>query len=351
MQGVHSLESNTPCLEDCSDSESSSSCDDVERPLVWAEHHNAQKGLSWTPRGSTLLACPIASVVLLLACSILQRHGRPEAMKTVTHNTDSLVLVGSVPTHMRWLSHPNKCLDVAGTHNGAALQIWDCDPKYPYQQRFLVPPDGKTGRIQWAQNPSLCLDSPKKHVLQFWNCSEAPPENLLWSVSPDGMGRIHWAAHPDQCVDIPEENTSNGWKAQLWSCENTTKRGRGSNLRFVTHPVDCKWDAWEDWSPCSVTCGRGHHLRSRAVSIPAMNGGTDCGIHSHQSQHCNLVPCKPHNATGALAAWLNNSSSTTEGAHSAKPHRTAARSGCCGRSELTGLLAVLGTVSGMQLLN
>merc|ERR1712086_64958 len=164
---------------------------------------------------------------------------------------------------------------------------------------------------------------------------------------------IHWAAHPEQCVDIPNENTSNGWKAQLWSCENTTKRGRESNLRFVTHPVDCKWDDWEDWSPCSVTCGRGHHLRSRAVSIPAMNGGADCGIHSDQSEHCNLIPCELHLTTGdrsTSAAGPNNSSSTTEGAHSVKPHHIGSDSGCW-RSDLTGLLAVLSTVSGMQLLN
>lgn len=356
MQCYEFEESNVLCMASCSDSESSSSFSDAEQPFFRADHNNTQTGLLRTQRSTKLLACPVAIVVLTLVYKTVQHHGHPEAMRTVTDGRDSVVsLVGSVPTHVRWLSHPSKCLDVAGDKNGAALQIWDCDPDYPYQQRFFVPPNGKTGRIQWAQNPQFCLDAPDKIALQFWNCSDAPPENLLWTVSPDGMGRIHFAAHPEKCIDIPDENTTNGWKAQLWSCESTVSRGRGSNLRFISHPVDCKWGDWEDWGACSVTCGTGHHLRSRAVSIRAMNGGADCGIHSDQSEHCNLNPCEEHNnatdSGNASSARPSSSSSTTERAHTAKPHLVATRSGGCRRTELTRLLAVLGTVSGMQLLN
>uniref|UniRef100_A0A7S4UBY4 Ricin B lectin domain-containing protein n=1 Tax=Alexandrium monilatum TaxID=311494 RepID=A0A7S4UBY4_9DINO len=214
----------------------------------------------------------------------------------------AVTLVGVASTNIRWLAHPDKCLDVAGQHSGAALQIWNCDPSYPFQQGFIVPPDGTTGRIKWAQNTSMCLDSPGGHGLQFWDCDDAPAENLLWTVSPDGKGRIHWAAHPDQCVDVPDEKTDNGWKLQVWNCQETSRDGKDSNLRFVTHAVDCRWGEWAEWGSCSSSCGGGHHQRVRSVAVHSMNGGKECGLPSEESRPCNGGPCEAATTTTDVVA-------------------------------------------------
>lgn len=230
------------------------------------------------------------SLAALALLSVLRPWRRTAAAQADKRDSE-ISFVGVTPTNVRWLAHPDKCLDVAGTKEGAALQIWDCDPSYPYQQGFLVPPDGTTGRIKWAENPELCLDSPGGHALQFWRCDDAPAENLLWTVSPDGTGRIHWAAHPDQCVDIPDAITDNGWKLQVWWCENATRQGKDSNLRFMTHPVNCEWGEWSDWGPCSKTCGGGLHERGRKVVVHSMNAGKECVGDPEQSERCNLDSC------------------------------------------------------------
>ena len=40
--------------------------------------------------------------------------------------------------------------------------------------------------------------------------------------------------------------------------------------------VDCVWDDWSLWGACSVTCGDGEKIRSRAILTPAENGGVPC---------------------------------------------------------------------------
>merc|ERR1719433_1274583 len=67
--------------------------------------------------------------------------------------------------------------------------------------------------------------------------------------------------------------------------------GKDNNLRFVTHAVDCEWGPWSEWGPCSVSCGKGDHLRSRVVNVRPMNGGKDCGLKSDESERCNVGDC------------------------------------------------------------
>lgn len=194
-------------------------------------------------------------------------------------------------TTVRWAKHPDKCLDVGGNGSGARLQIWRCDENYPWNQRFIVPPDGTTGQIRWATHPELCLDSPGGNNLQLWTCSEAPESNLRWIISPGGNGRIRWAARPDRCVDIPDSVQDDGWGTQLWDCSNASRRGRAEDTAFITHPVDCAWGPWLPWNACSASCGGGSRQRSRRVARQAMNGGRPCSDQEPgQSERCS-GPC------------------------------------------------------------
>lgn len=206
------------------------------------------------------------------------------------HGNELLSLVGAKATTLRWLAHPTKCLDVAGLSAGAGLQIWDCDPNYPYQQEFLLPPDGETGHIKWATHPDLCLDAPGGIELQFWRCDVAPADHLLWTVSPDGKGRIHMASDHELCVDVPDEKENNGWKLQVWPCHNYTFGEKDEDMRFITHPVDCQWDDWEEWGPCSASCGGGERSRTRSVVLQPINGGEEC-VDSKTKEPCNTSPC------------------------------------------------------------
>mmetsp|Transcript_39415 Transcript_39415/g.91401 ORF Transcript_39415/g.91401 Transcript_39415/m.91401 type:complete len:396 (-) Transcript_39415:14-1201(-) len=250
-------------------------------------------------RGRTWVAGLAAAALMaaVLAAAVVRRAGGGSSEKDCAEgdtacNKESLVtLVGTKPTTIRWLAHPNKCFDVAGDHKGAALQIWDCGKKDTKSQEFFVPPAGATGRIQWAKDPKLCLDAPTKTAIMFWLCEVAPPKNLLWLISPDGKGRIHLASSPDRCINVPGEKSQNGWRLQMWHCGDEATPQMDRDMRFITHPVDCIWSPWREWGLCSASCGGGTRRRIRLVFRQPMNGGKACGKNNSLSEACNAVPC------------------------------------------------------------
>lgn len=57
-------------------------------------------------------------------------------------------------------------------------------------------------------------------------------------------------------------------------------------------PVDGAWTPWSVWSDCSVTCGRGTHVRTRAcINPPPRNNGSHCSGPEKEAQDCQTPPC------------------------------------------------------------
>ncbi len=59
--------------------------------------------------------------------------------------------------------------------------------------------------------------------------------------------------------------------------------------------INGAWSEWEDFSPCTVSCGGGNQTRSRACDNPEPhNGGSDCETeteHGLETVPCNLQSC------------------------------------------------------------
>ncbi|XP_033639811.1 SCO-spondin-like [Asterias rubens] len=79
-----------------------------------------------------------------------------------------------------------------------------------------------------------------------------------------------------------------------------------TTLSFTTPlPVDCSWNPWTEWTPCSVSCGIGQRLRDRSF-IQSVNGGMDCNsAESNEEEFCNTEPCTTDGNWSPWGAWAD----------------------------------------------
>ncbi|KAM4662543.1 hemicentin-2 [Discoglossus pictus] len=74
-------------------------------------------------------------------------------------------------------------------------------------------------------------------------------------------------------------------------------------------PVDGAWTNWGSWSPCSASCGDGSRQRSRSCfSPPPQNGGKTCIGNDKETEPCHLRPCQvgPSRVRGSLIGIIND---------------------------------------------
>uniref|UniRef100_A0A3Q2QHI6 SCO-spondin n=1 Tax=Fundulus heteroclitus TaxID=8078 RepID=A0A3Q2QHI6_FUNHE len=75
-------------------------------------------------------------------------------------------------------------------------------------------------------------------------------------------------------------------------CQQCTCTPEGVYCQDIDCRVDGAWTPWSVWSDCSVTCGQGTHVRTRAcINPPPRNNGSDCGGPAKQAQSCQTPPC------------------------------------------------------------
>ncbi|XP_078658305.1 angiopoietin-1 receptor-like [Branchiostoma floridae x Branchiostoma belcheri] len=78
----------------------------------------------------------------------------------------------------------------------------------------------------------------------------------------------------------------------------------GPSVSITTHPpVDGGWSPWTNWSPCSVSCGKGTRTRTRTCDNPSpAYGGQDCEGAARETQTCPDQPACPTGPSLGLIA-------------------------------------------------
>ncbi|QQP41260.1 Hemicentin 1, partial [Caligus rogercresseyi] len=112
------------------------------------------------------------------------------------------------------------------------------------------------------------------------SCDSPTPENggraCEEEISATGDELIRHPRIAEKSEDLPVQTQEEVQSCKLKDCD----------------PVDGRWSKWSRWSTCSVNCGRGKIVRTRACNSPTpAHGGQKCYGQSNQSRPCFLRKC------------------------------------------------------------
>lgn len=94
--------------------------------------------------------------------------------------------------------------------------------------------------------------------------------------------------------------------------------GASSEERDCEHaecPVDCSYGDWTGWQSCSTSCGLGSQKRERVVRLEPSHGGAPCTGDLKQMQPCTEKPCPVDCTFQDWGDWEPCTSSCGSGVH------------------------------------
>ncbi|KAM9839429.1 LOW QUALITY PROTEIN: SCO-spondin [Aulostomus maculatus] len=105
----------------------------------------------------------------------------------------------------------------------------------------------------------------------------------------------HKSCDPGPCPPLCLHNNQELSVGDTWlqgECKQCTCTPEGDHCQYIDCRVDGGWTPWSVWSDCSVTCGLGKQVRSRAcINPPPRNNGSDCSGPDRETQDCRAPPC------------------------------------------------------------
>ncbi|XP_078337815.1 uncharacterized protein LOC111100868 [Crassostrea virginica] len=157
--------------------------------------------------------------------------------------------------------------------------------------------------VSWKEFENVNLDFVFKQFpsdCDDWNsCISNPCLNGICQDKLDGFEcHCQYGFFGDTCewnIDDCDENAcANNSTCQDGSANYTClcKEGFKGDLCEIAM-VDGGWGKWNEWTPCSVTCGNGTQRRHRYCNNPAPdNGGIECPGNSTEIRMCSMEECR-----------------------------------------------------------
>ncbi|KAK2858572.1 hypothetical protein Q5P01_003192 [Channa striata] len=105
----------------------------------------------------------------------------------------------------------------------------------------------------------------------------------------------HKSCDPGSCPPLCLHDNQELFVGDTWllgECKQCTCTPEGDYCQDIDCRVDGGWTLWSVWSDCSVTCGQGTQVRTRAcINPPPRNNGSYCSGPERDWQDCYTPPC------------------------------------------------------------
>uniref|UniRef100_A0A3B4XYZ2 SCO-spondin n=1 Tax=Seriola lalandi dorsalis TaxID=1841481 RepID=A0A3B4XYZ2_SERLL len=105
----------------------------------------------------------------------------------------------------------------------------------------------------------------------------------------------HKSCDPGSCPPLCLHHNQELTVGDTWlqgECKQCTCTPEGDYCQDIDCRVDGGWTPWSVWSDCSVTCGKGTQVRTRAcINPPPRNNGSHCSGPEREIQECRTPPC------------------------------------------------------------
>lgn len=82
-------------------------------------------------------------------------------------------------------------------------------------------------------------------------------------------------------------NAANGGRV----CDDPNLDYQESACNTHSCPIDCQWEGWGAWTPCTASCGGGSITRARDKVHELYAGGASCPGGATETQACQTHPC------------------------------------------------------------
>jgi len=159
--------------------------------------------------------------------------------------------------------------------------------------------------------------------------AECPPDQCQWEDWSE------WTGCTKTCgtgASVREAKLVHKANPPSGGCQNSKVENKTCGTQVCGD--SCAWNDWENWSPCSASCGVGRSFRTRSVDVEATHSlGGVCNTSSPETRTCNVEHCPVTCHFGDWGAW--SKCSVTCGSGTKERTRTLLNSSCsdCPSSE------------------